>query len=370
MSTRVVPFIVGNNVKAHVIVRGHADACYFLVAADVKRLVALKETTYYRVQRLAIDALDEASRADALMASCAHDMAALLAAGALDPGATHCKLVSLELAKALFAFSAAPLTTAARLQRAIDDAVRRRHTVVSVGYSGTRQRMRDLDSGDDSGGDSEDEGEGEDEGEDDYCDASAGDGVLDDAPAPQSSAMRSAASVPVTAATTTTTTAFANAASPLPPPLSPIVSSFDVQSPLVSASLTPPPATLPSSSPSPYAPLPPSTAAPARSVGREFALPAAAFTPLLREQLGELRRFWCDAVVVRRLSAPLAAETLAKMEGEATRSAHVPCVISRSSQASLVVSLVTFGAIVVSRRSASRWPTFSTPRCSRHSSSI
>jgi hypothetical protein len=291
MSTRVrvVPVVVGD-ASVYVVERryagggdgvgggaggdndgGDCNSGRYLVANDVRRLAALKETKYYSVQKLALATLDEAARRNALVTSRADDVAALMAAGALATIASHFKLVSLDLAKAMLAFSVAPLVSCDRLQRAVDRALRH------------KKRARDSD---DDGGDSNGDGVGEGDGvaaiasatcgndtadavADDDADADADDGDDDD------DDYDWAETTMMTPSTTTTTASTS-----------------------ISATTTTP-------SPSP------SSTVSSRSLG----LPPAAVSPALRQQLLELRRFWCDTVVLRRLSDPLAAETYTKMEG-------------------------------------------------------
>jgi hypothetical protein len=117
---RVMPIVVGN-ATVHLVERrdgggGGGDSGYFLVAADVRLIADLQESTFYSVQKIALDKLDEAAHADAVVSSRTDDVAALLAVGALDAGASHCRLVSLDMAKAMMSFLAAPLASSDLLQ--------------------------------------------------------------------------------------------------------------------------------------------------------------------------------------------------------------------------------------------------------------
>jgi hypothetical protein len=463
---RVVPFFV-KDALVHVILRRGAVGGQFLVAADVKTLVALKDSAFYRTQKLALGALDEAARSAALVASRGDEIAALMAAGVLDTGATHCKLTSIDLVAAMLDLAARPLATSDKVRRAIDEAQRRRLA--------PPKRRRASSSDDDDGAAH----------------------MLGSDDAEYAPAWLTASSTASTTTTTTTTTTTASIRTSQAAPLAASrrtvrrrtlvmfddvdervfdfgggngggggrgtpegadvgdglagvgggggsggggsggsggggggggafggggygdggvgsadgvgsvrggggggggggedgdgdrdeigrvdtcatgVESHAFSTPMTSLLPSVPPAVLESATPVTLSGVPQSVAEftsasllhtlpVARTVSRELALAQSEYSPLLRQQLVELRHFWCDVAVLRRLSEPLAAETYSKMEGEVSRAV----ASSRASHVFQATS-VAFWAICTDsaplRLSSSRSPTFSTPRCSRPS---
>jgi hypothetical protein len=125
---RVVPFFVKDALVHAILQRGAVGGQY------VKTLVALKDSAFHRTQKLAlggVGALDEAARTGVLVASRGDEIAALMAAGVLDAGASHCKLLtSIDLVAAMLDLAARPLATSDKVRRAMvcDESGRNRRT--------------------------------------------------------------------------------------------------------------------------------------------------------------------------------------------------------------------------------------------------